>query len=72
MEMSFSAAGSCDQLRGESGLSVEAMRDLLGSAAGYYRIPFSACRPAGNVGLVNFLHRLLKRKQLVLNPLNFI
>jgi hypothetical protein len=72
MEMSFSAAGSCDQLRGESGLSVAAMRDLLGSAAGYYRISFSACRPAGSVGLVNFLHRLLKRKQLVLNPLNFV
>jgi hypothetical protein len=57
---------------GESGPSLAAMRHLLGSASGYCRISFSACRPAGSVGLVNFLHRLLQRKQLLLNPLNFV
>ena len=33
---------------------------------------FSACHPTGNIGFFNFLHRLLKGKQLLLNPLYFV
>jgi hypothetical protein len=50
-----------------------AMRDLLGPVAGYdYLFLFPLVAPTGNIGFFNFLHRLLKGKQLLLNPLYLV